>query len=134
MARSGSVTVARPAISLQRGEVKLNGKVYGSAIHPVLYPGDTLTIQYQVSNSDDQGLSQVSMRYKMQLGTVALPGKLSYTISSAQQASDGWYYFGHSAPESHTHTKTISVLSDAPVQAMEVHALLELTLTAEQVN
>lgn len=63
---TGTMRVARPAISLTRGTITLNGNTVSDLTDlQDLLPGDVVTCQYTVSNRDAVGRSEVSMRYKL---------------------------------------------------------------------
>ncbi|HHT15491.1 MAG TPA: hypothetical protein GXZ86_06405 [Clostridiales bacterium] len=131
IAGTTTVRVARPAISLTRGDITLNGTPIGNLddLLQYLLPGDVITCQYTVSNQDAVGISEVKMRYKLIAPSIE---PLVFSVDGAE-----WTELPHSMPQSNEHTVTITFPQESYIAAAGLvgqERILTITLLAEQVN
>lgn len=134
---TGTMRVARPAISLTRGTITLNGNTVSDLTDlQNLLPGDVVTCQYTVSNRDAVGRSEVSMRYKLYVENWQANAPLTCTIQKDGQSSyPEWIDFGFSADESHIYTLTITFPVGTYSQDLFNRPVpLNVSLLAEQVD
>jgi hypothetical protein len=128
VAGTGTMTVARPAISLTRGTITLNGKTVNNLNGlQNLLPGDVIVCQYTVSNEDAVGISEVKMRYKL------IAPSIEPLVMSLDETE--WTELPHSVPQSNEHTLTVTFPLGLYTAALfDVTRDITVTLQAEQVN
>ncbi|MGI6699234.1 MAG: hypothetical protein ACOX6G_02760 [Christensenellales bacterium] len=128
IAGTTTVRVARPAISLTRGDIILNGETISNLNGlQSLLPGDVFICQYTVSNQDDIGISEVKMRYKLIAPSIE---PLDITLDGTE-----WIELPHSVLQSNEHTLAVTFpLGLYTEDLFDLTHNITITLQAEQVN